>query len=331
MRGAERACLAALLVAAAAAPTYAAEGRVVPQPHEWRGDVDVIVGTPVAYGIIDINYVYSFSPLLRGDVVVPRLRRFIRAPSEITAHLLHDNGPIDTRTTLTGGARFGLFDQHLYVGPSVGLIRNDVQYTRIEQQYYMLPLGLELTGRFGEMLQVGVIGAWRPIIGATVDTDAIAFAERTGRELEATLVTKVSTPGDRLLATLELGWWDGHWAFTGFHPGPMDAAGPRGSIELSYQISSTQALSGRFALRREQWDNQRLAEGDAGFVEGPLDRTVTSWDVQGTYHYWFRGRLGFRVTLGGGNEGEQPIFYSASPYAGDHPYGRIGFGFVTRY
>ena len=97
------------------------------------------------------------------------------------------------------------------------------------------------------------------------------------------------------------------------------------------KVSSTQALSTRVAVHREQWDNQRLGEADPGFVEGPVDRTVTSFDLQGSYHYWFRGRLGFRVTIGGGNEAEQPIFYSASPYRGDHPYGKLGFGFVTRY
>lgn len=334
--GSRRAIAAALIgagvLAWSAGPAAAQEQRrLVPQPHEWRADVDVIIGSPVAYGIIDVNYVYSSPPLQRGDVVVPRLRRFIHAPTEVFARILHDNGPIDTRSTLTGGGRLALLDRRLFVGGSVGLLRNDVTYTRIEQVYYAAPLTLEVGSKLGELVQLAASGTWRPIIGASVDADLPAFTERSGEELEATFVARVATPGDRLLAGVRLGWWRGDWDFEGFHPGNLTAAGPRGTLELSYQISSTQAIGAEGTLRRERWDNDRAGEEAAGFIEGPLERTVSSFDVQLSYHYWFRGRLGFRVAIGGGFEGETPVFYSASPYAGDRGYGRLGLGFTSRY
>lgn len=322
----------ALLGLGLAADAHAQEARrLVPQPHEWRADVDVIIGSPVAYGIIDINYVYSMPPLQRGDVVVPRLRRFIHAPTELFARIVHDNGPIDTRSTLTGGGRLGLFDRTLFVGGSVGLLRNDVTFTRIEQVYYAAPLTLELGGRFGELVQVTGAGTWRPILGASVDTDAPAFAERSGAELEATFTARVATPGDRLLVGLRVGWWRADWDFDGFHAGNVTVAGPRATLELSYQLSASEALAAEGTLRSDRWDNDRAGEDDAGFIEGPLERTTSSYDFQVSYHYWFRGRLGFRVALGGGFEEQPPMFYSASPYAIDRPYGRIGLGFTSRY
>jgi hypothetical protein len=327
-----RSVLAVLLAVGSPLRPAWAERRAQPQAHEWSADLVVTASELSNAAMVAIQYVWTPETLDRFDVVVPALRRFVRHPSSLFARVRHDGNTIDQRSSLEGGGVLQLLGGHLYASGQAGIERDQVRYSFDEDVYWAAPFRLEVGGRPTDLLSVGAFFRGRPIFTATAPDDIAFPAYRSGTESWLGGTVSAATPNDRLLATLRAAWYTANWDFEGFHPGPMDITGVHAELELSLQTSSSSSLILAFKGRREDWDNQRMLEELPQFVGPDVERKLWAFEGDVGYRYWFRGKLGFHATIGGGFETEPPIYYAAEGFdVGTRGFGRLGFGFVTRY
>jgi hypothetical protein len=297
------------------------------QAHEVGADVDITLAEQSNAALIVIQYMWTPETLERYDEVVPALRRFVRHPSALVARFRHDGGTLDTRSALEGGGTLHLLEGRLYASGLGGIERDQVHYN-FEDVYWTTPFTVEAGARPLELLSAGGYYRGRPIISATAGD--VAFPSfRDGMEHELGFVLQTATPGDQLLASLRGGYYLADWDYTGQNPGPLDVKGWRAQAKLSYQTSSTNSWTVNLLFRREDWDNGRLGEDFPDLVGEDVERRVTAFEGDLGFQYWFRGTLGFRVTVGGGFETEPPIYYETFR-VGTRGFGRFGFGFIKR-
>jgi len=159
-------------------------------------------------------------------------------------------------------------------------------------------------------------------------------ADRAGSEHEVGATTSFATPTDRVLGTVWGGYYRADWTFSGFHEGDIRIRGEHAGFRLSFQTSSTLSIQWRMNGRLEQWDNRRLGDDGVDFVGEETDRRVVTIDGDLGFTFWFEGRLGFAVALGGGFQSEPPVLYRPPNGAvpkGDRGFGRLGMGVVSRF
>ena len=324
--------IAVVVLMGLAGSAVAERDRSEKQTHEWTADIDITLSQLSSSALIDIGYTWTPETLERYDEVVPALRRFVRRPSSLTAHIRHDGSPLVTRSTLEGGGTLQLLDGRAYLAGTGGIERALVNYSYDEDIYWSAPLGAEVGGRPLELLSLGVFYKLQPIFAATATDQIMVPAYRSGHEQWFGGTVTGSTPGDQLLATVRAAAYRADWDFEGFHPGPMDVRGLHAETHLSWQMSSTSSLTVDGRARRERWDNRRRDEEQATFVGPDVERRVLALQADLGFLYWFRGYLGFHVFIGGGFETEPPLYYRDEGYdVGTLGYGRFGFGFVSRY
>ena len=301
--------------------------RSEPQAHEVNANVDITLSEQSNAALIVVNYLWTPETIERYDEVVPALRRFVRHPSAVIARFRHDGGTLDTRSALEAGGILHLLGGHLYASGLGGIERDQVHYN-FEDVYWTTPFSAELGGRPHELLSIGGYYRGRPVIEAE-GGDVANPSFRDGIEHELGAAIQGATPGDQLLASLRGGYYRADWDYTGQNPGPLDVKGWRAQAKLSWQTSSTNSWTLNLLYRREDWDNGRLGEDFPDLVGEDVERRVTAFEGDLGFMYWFRGTLGFNVSLGGGYEDEPPIYYETFR-VGTRGFGRFGFGFAKR-
>jgi hypothetical protein len=331
--------LAVIAATAAAAAVLAipldahARRRSNPQAHEVRVDVDISVANQANASFIDAQYSYFFpSPLQSEDEVAPALRRFVRHPSEIFVRLVRDGSTIDTRTSLAAGSMIHLVDGVFYVGAQAGVELDDVRYDPSEGTYVTAPVQVDLGGRPHPLVSIGAYGYYRPVLDSSDGGIMGLRSTRDGYELEAGGKLAISTPADEMLLQISLGYRTADFEFDGVVNGgiPTDGAmtidGLRGSILLSVQASPRMSFLGRVTASREFYDNNRLNQDVYDDLEAPFEQTVYTAAADLGMQYWYQKRLAFRLTAGGGYEGEKP--HVNGDQRGSF---RLGFGVITRF
>jgi hypothetical protein len=321
-----------LLLAAASAER--AHAQVDPQPNELSAFVEIAPSNDGIFSIFTAQYTRFFPPLDRKDEVVPILRRFVRHPSEVYLRFERLGSQSDSRTALVAGGTLQLLDGRVYGTGELGIAKEDIAYDDNEGGYVDAPFRLEVGGRPLELLSLGAVYLGRPIV-ATTDPDA-AFripAERSGTDQFFGGRLAYATATDRFFLNLTAGYRYVDWTFTGFHPGALTAKGPRVDLLLSLQTSRSVSWQLGLMAAREEWDNERIDDDDDDYVGEDTSRTVDSFQGEGAFVYWFEGRYGFRLSLGGGFRGEEPIYYRIYYNAGrdDLYYGKLGIGVLGRF
>jgi hypothetical protein len=321
--------LAVLVAVVGGAAPARGQRREEPQPHEWAADIDITVSELSNSALVAIQYTWTPESLNRFDEVVPALRRFVRHPSSLFARVRHDGNTIDTRSAVEAGGALHLIDGRIFVQAQGGVERDEVRYN-FEDVYWAAPFTLEIGGRPHPLLALGLYYRGRPVLDASAGDEFLSASYRDGVEHELGGTVTGATPGDQLLASLSAGYYLADWEYTGTNPGPLDVKGWHAQARLSVQSSSTMSWTLSVKGRREAWDNGRLGEDISTLVGPDLERRVWAFEGDAGLLYWFKGKLGFHVTVGGGFETEPPIYYD-NFRVGTRGMGRLGFGFVSRY
>ncbi|MSP15839.1 MAG: hypothetical protein EXR73_04370 [Myxococcales bacterium] len=331
MRPAPLAAIAAAVAACALGPGFPNLAAAAPRgPAEQRHEVDADFQLTLLTGqdsatLIETRYVYSPQPLLRRDIVMPTLRRFVHRPDEYWLRAAHTGSTIDTRTGAGAGARVHALDRRIAFSAEVFAEFDDVRHDIYEDGYVALPVRFETALRVLPLLDVAVGYRARPVLASTaLLDDARLDAERSGLEQEAHLSATFATNRDDFLGTVAVYARDADWTFTGFHSGELAVRGAGARLDLSLQISPQTSLFLRADGRIESWNNTRLGEAP-DFVQD-LTPTVHGLEADLGFLYWHKGELGIRVHLGGGYRGEEPVHNSR-----DRGLGRVGLGIVRRF
>jgi hypothetical protein len=297
----------------------------VPQQHELRLDVDISIENEANTAIVDFQYIFTPKSLNRFDEVVPALRRYVRHPSALWLRATRFGSSLDATTSAKVGGIGQLLDGKFFTLAEVGIEYDDVLYDLAEDSYLAMPFTLELGGRPAELISLGAYYRGRPILAA-YEGDTPNKVLRSGNEHSVGGLLSFATPDDRLFVSLGAGYHLADWEFTGFHAGTMTVRGLQAMLSASFQTSEATSVRLNVVGARENWVNERVGDEDVIFVGPDLDRDV--WSVRGELEmmYWYQGRIGLRVGLGGGYEGEKPIFRPR-----ERGQFRLGFGIVTRY
>ncbi len=304
----------------------------IPQRHEFGVDFALVFAHRYNQSNLAARYVFTPEALDRRDDVVPLLRRHVRRPDELHVVAYHFGSQIDTMTGAFAGGSLHLFDKRLYLAADGGITFTNVgDYDGHEDGYYTAPVRGEIGGYPLELLGVGAYWEARPVIDHTLPAADSGFAEvhRSGLDQEIGGVINFSLPTDRLLIRLLGGYRITDWTFTGFHPGPMTIRGAHVHAFVSYQAQVELSYYLQADVRYETWHNDRPLDDDplTPFVDG-VHRTVPFVDVEAGLIYWFEGRLGFGVALGGGWVGHPPTYQDPRVGGGS---GRLAATFTTRF
>lgn len=322
--------VAGLLVAAGAADAKEPD----PKLHEVKAQVDIAAANQANWSLVDVQYTLSFGGIDRNDAVAPELRRFVRHPSAVWARFRRLGSTLDKRTGIGLGGVLYLLDGRLYGAGEVGIELDTVEYDPFEDGYFAAPFRLEIGGRPMELLSIGAVYEGRPVLESTDDPDLPpnAIAYRDGGEHFVGAALAFSLPTDRLYAVAQAGYWLADWTFENFHAGSIGAQGVRADVLVSLQSSRSTSWQFRLKLAREAWDNERQGDEGANYVGGRLERTVYGAEGEIALLYWFEGRHAFRVGLGGGYRGAEPIYYAQVNDVGqDLGFGKLLLGIVSRY
>jgi hypothetical protein len=316
--------IAVLLLLLSSAAAREREREPDPQRHELRLDLDISVANLANSALFDGQYTFTPGALNRHDEVVPALRRFVRHPSTLWLRVMRDGSSIDTRTGLHAGASGELLGGRLFGALEAGVERDEVNYDPRECGYDAAPFALEAGGRPAPLVALGAFYRGRPTIGAT-ECDP-PNAERSGWEHELGGTFGVATSEDRLFVQLHGGYHVADWTFARSNPGTLTVSGARGGVRLLLQSSARLSWLFQATVSRETWDDRRPFDDIEEEVPKPLERDVVDAVADLGITYWHQGRLGFRFSVGGGYDGEKPIYNGK-----DRGVIRFGFGVVSRY
>lgn len=327
--------LAASLVAATAALAgsgVAGARELVPQNNEVNFDVDA---TFAKHGRneSDLNLAYTWypAPLDRNDEVVPMLRRFVRQPLEIGGRLGRVTDVTDEVTGLYAFAQAWLIDR-LYARAQAGLEYDRVtnEMSRLEDAFVSSNLRAEAGARVLPLLQLGgFYGDRSALIGLPDTTLTGVRTERSGQVQEFGGRLAFATPEDRLMLDVSGGYRMTDWSFVGNQAGDITGRSMFGTFRASLQLSPTASIYFRAEASTTDWVNHRM--GQQEFIDQRPNGAGgnTRVDLRGDlgYIYWFEGRWGFRVSLGGGYFDKGPLFNQDF----ESGLARLGVGFTSRY
>jgi hypothetical protein len=328
-----RNALAATVALATLAPHLAAAKDITPQNNEVATDITASFAN-TGDNDSDVSIVYTWYPeaLDKNDEVVPLLRRYVRQPTEIGGKATINNDITDTIYGLhafgqgwLGGLGYGRGE----AGLEYDAVINDPD--DIEHAFLAANLRAEAGVRLFGLLQLGGFYRYRPVL-ITFPNPLGSLAitqERSGNTQEFGGSLAFATPEDRLYLQGMLGYRNIDWDFTGQYAGPITGKALIGQAKVSLQLSPRFSLylSGEFS--NTDWDNERLGQtGPPPSVTGRPPKG-TRIDVRGDagFTYWFEGKWGFRIALGGGYYDKGPVRYQ------NYSSGllRLGVGFTTRY
>jgi hypothetical protein len=323
---------AAVLVAAAAGPAAARDFEA------QNNEVDVQVDATFAKAgdnDSDVTATYTWFPgaIDKNDEVVPLLRRFVRQPLEIGGRLSRVNDVTDTITGLDGfaeawlaGIGYGRAD----LGLEYDSVLNDPP--REENAFLAGNVRLEAGVRVLSLLQLGGFYRYRPVLATFPEPNGLIgiVQERSGQTQEVGLGLSVATPEDRLYFQALAGVRDVDWSFTGRYTGDITGRAVFGQARLSLQLSPEFSIFARGQFDQTDWDNERSGQTEhtSDMATGrPAKMTRLDLRADVGIVYWFEGKWGFRLSLGGGYYDKGPLFFQDI----ESGLARIGVGFTTRY
>jgi hypothetical protein len=316
------------LVAVVAVPEAAHAKDVQPQNNEIAVDVDATFAK-ARQNSSDVQASYTWFPdgLDRNDEVVPALRRFVRQPLMIGARVERYGDAYDAITGLYGDARAWLPGDVLYGKLELGLeydsVENEVQ--RIENAFLAGVARGEVGVRIIPALELGGYYRVRPVLTTFPDQTLVGVSvERSGQTQELGGTFGLATPDDRLLLEGSLGYRMYDWTFEGQFPGDITGRAKVGALRASLQLTSTSSIVLRAEVDSTDWVNHRAGQDE--ITERGTEGNVLHVRGDIGYIFWFEGRWGFRMSLGGGYIGQGPLFQSF-----ESGLFRLGVGFTTRY
>ena len=327
-----RSALGATVILTAVAGPAAAKD-VEPQNNEIAVEVDASFAK-AGDNDSDVTATYTWFPgaLDKNDEVVPLLRRFVRQPLEIGGRLTRTNDVTDTISGLDGFAQAWLGGIG-YGRVDLGLEYDSVINDPIGEEHAFLGgnARLEAGARVLSLLQLGGFYRYRPVLTTFPSPNGIIMIvqERAGQTQEFGVTLSFATPEDRLYVQALAGLRDVDWSFTGRYPGDITGRAVFGQAKVSLQLSPQISLYARGELTTTDWDNERQGQTGVGDMSTGRPAKMTRLDVRADlgFTYWFEGKWGFRISLGGGYYNKGPLFYQDT----ESGLARIGVGFTTRY
>jgi hypothetical protein len=327
-----RSALGATVILTAAAGPAAAKD-VEPQNNEIAVEVDASFAK-AGDNDSDVTATYTWFPgaLDKNDEVVPLLRRFVRQPLEIGGRLTRTNDVTDTISGLDGFAQAWLGGIG-YGRADLGLEYDSVINDPIGEEHAFLAgnARLEAGARVLSLLQLGGFYRYRPVLTTFPSPNGIIMIvqERAGQTQEFGVTLSFATPEDRLYVQALAGLRNVDWSFTGRYPGDVTGRAVFGQAKVSLQLSPQISLFARGELTTTDWDNERQGQTGVGDMSTNRPAKMTRLDVRADlgFTYWFEGKWGFRISLGGGYYNKGPLFYQDT----ESGLARIGVGFTTRY
>ncbi len=300
-----------------------------PEPQEQEVDANVDIGVANEYdgSTFDVQYLYTPEGLNRVDEVHPVLRRFVHHPSALFADVnrFADSNALSTSSAQVGGIGY-LFDGLLY-GTAQGGFEIDRVNNANEDGYWTLPYRAEVGVRPLPLLQIGAYWDAPPVIHATTDdTIVVGQAQRSGNEEHAGGIVSWATGDDRLFLSASAAYHEADWTFIIFHPGKTSIRGATAHLTIAIQPTPTTSIQLRFDGSRDHWVDVRANDSQVDWIGLDTDRIVYNAGGSIDLYYWYKGRLGFRGSFGGGYMGAPPIFESVQ-----RGYAQIGFGIITRF
>jgi hypothetical protein len=322
---------AAVLVTAAAGPAAARD--VEPQNNEIAVDVDASFAK-AGDNDSDVSATYTWFPgaLDKNDEVVPVLRRFVRQPLEIGGSLTRMNDVTDTTTGLSGFAQAwlgGIGYGRADLGLDYDSVINDP--TGEEHAFLAGNARLEVGARVLSLVQLGGFYRYRPVLTTFPSPNGIIgiVQERSGQTQEFGVSLSFATPEDRLYFQALAGLRDVDWTFSGHYAGDVTGRAVFGQARLSLQLSPQISLFARGEFHTTDWDNERQGQTGTGDMSTNRPAQMTRHDIRADvgFIYWFEGKWGFRISMGGGYYDKGPLYFQDT----ESGLARIGVGFTTRY
>jgi hypothetical protein len=323
---------AVVLVTAAAHPAAAKD--VEPQNNEVAVDVDASFAK-AGDNDSDVSATYTWFPgaLDKNDEVVPVLRRFVRQPLELGGRLIRTNDVTDTISGL-GAFAEGWLGGIGYGRAELGLEYDDVVNDPTDEEHAFIAgnARFEAGARVLSLLQLGGFYRYRPVLITLPEPNGLEaiVQERSGQTQEFGVAMSFATPEDRLYVQALAGLRDVDWSFSGQrYPGTITGRAVFGQARVSLQMSPEISFFARAEFHDTDWDNERLGQSGDGDMATGRPPKMTRLDVRADagFIYWFEGKWGFRISLGGGYYDKGPLFFQ------DFESGllRVGVGFTTRY
>jgi hypothetical protein len=322
---------AAVLVTAAAGPAAARD--VEPQNNEVAVEVDATFAK-AGDNDSDLTATYTWFPgaIDKNDEVVPVLRRFVRQPIELGGQLGRVNDVTDTISSLSG------FGQAWLGGIGYGRADLGVEYDSVlndppkeENAFLAGNARFEAGARVLPILQLGAFYRYRPVLTTFPSPNGIIgiIQERSGQTQEYGASLTFATPEDRLYIQALAGVRDIDWSFTGRYPGDITGHAVFGQAKVSLQLSPEFSIFVRSEFHSTDWDNERQGQTGVGDMSTGRPTKMTRLDVRADvgFTYWFEGKWGFRISLGGGYYDKGPLFFQDV----ESGLARIGVGFTSRY
>ena len=319
---------AALATALLAVPLAASGKEPQPQNNEVSFDVDATFAR-ARQNSSDLRLGYTWYPgaLDKNDEVVPALRRFVRQPTEIGVRLQRGGDAYDAITGFYGSALAWLPGDLVYGQVELGVeydsVENELQ--RIENAFVAGVARAEAGVRVIPALELGGFYRYRPVLLTFPEQTLVGVTvERSGQSQEFGGRFGVGTPDDRLLLEGTFAYRMHDWTFEGQYPGDITGRALVGALRASVQLTSATSIVLRGEVESTDWVNHRAGQDD---VTGRgTEGNVLGVRVDVGYLYWFEGRWGFRVMLGGGYIEQGPLFQSF-----ESGLFRLGVGLTTRY
>jgi hypothetical protein len=298
-----------------------------PQLHEVEAVLDISVANQQNGSAFDVQYTFTPESLNRVDDVHPVLRRYVHHPSALWANVTRfANSDAASQTAADIGGIYYLADGMLFGTAQVGFEIDRVNNAN-EDGYYSLPYRAEIGARPAPLLQISGFWEAHQIITATTDPDLVSgMAQRSGNEEIAGGTISWATSNDRLFLSLSAGYHGADWKFTVFHPGTTTVNGAIVRFMVALQVSPTLSLQLHGEGGRDHWVDNRAFDNQTDWIGVNVDRIVYDASGAGDLLYWYKGRLAFRFSLGGGYQGAPPVYN-----AKNRGFGTVGFGVTTRF
>jgi hypothetical protein len=309
--------------------------QVRPQNNEIAFEADVVFQSgenkynPSNESHLFVQYTWlPGAGLNKNDEVVPILRRFIRQPLELTTRFERRSDEFDSTLGLHVGGTYWPISR-VYVQASVGGEWNEVENDASDSEgvYIAGVLRSEVGVRVLDLLQIGAFYNVRPVLDARGTDSLIQDAYRSGQDQWYGVSIGAATPDDRVLFLGRAGLRNTDWTFDGFRSGDVLVDGPFADVQLWFNLDPEKSLYARAFISNDNWYDSRLQPADdEGNIPLPVEGDGIATDVDLGFLYWFEGKWGFRISLGGGYAEELPVL-------GSRETGRIrlGIGFTTRY
>jgi len=298
------------------------------QQHELSGEIDIAVQTGGNAALFDALYTFSPEGIDRNDEDTPPvLRRFLIHPSSVSLHVTQNGGTREAILTGTAAIELNPFQGAVYLRAEGGVGRHLTIYAEpaLEFGYYFATVYGEAGFRPVNSLQLGVFYKGEPVLKEDRDDMTGAQADRSGLESTFGATATFVTPNDRIFATFTGFGHVADWTYSPeFNGGKVTVRGFGGTARIAYLASMTTTLQFRGSVNRDHWVDGRVADNATpGF---DVDRQVWTATGDADLIYWYLGRYGFRLSLGGGYAGAPPVYNSKATGLFD-----LGGGVMVRF